>query len=97
MPLPDKESAEPKLLHALEVEDVYSVAWSPDGSKLSSGGRDGMLRVWDTTRGKEIHVLQVQEPKGGLFSGVFSVAWSPDGSKLASGSEESIMIWSIPK
>lgn len=27
---------------------VVSVAWSPDGTQLVSGGLDGLLRIWDT-------------------------------------------------
>ncbi len=30
-------------------EDVYSIAFSEDGSQLISGGFDRMVRVWDTT------------------------------------------------
>jgi WD40 repeat protein len=30
---------------------VTSVAWSPDGRRLLSGGDDGSLRVWDAESG----------------------------------------------
>ena len=28
--------------------EVYSVAFSPDGTKIVSGSRDGMIKVWDS-------------------------------------------------
>ena len=28
--------------------EVYSVAFSPDGTKIVSGSRDGTIKVWDT-------------------------------------------------
>jgi WD40 repeat protein len=28
--------------------DIYSVAFSPDGTKIVSGGRDGTIKVWDS-------------------------------------------------
>ncbi len=58
---------------------VNSVAFSPDGSRLASGGDDGTVRVWDVGSGAEIRVLE------GHGDSVSSVAFSPDGSRLASG------------
>ena len=28
--------------------EVYSVAFSPDGTKIVSGSRDGKIKVWDS-------------------------------------------------
>jgi WD40 repeat protein len=33
--------------------EMYSLDWSPDGKTIASGGRDGMVRVWDATTGKQ--------------------------------------------
>ena len=61
---------------------VDKATFSPDGKQLFSSGGDGILRVWDTATGKEIHSLilgtcaediapdgnsvLVKDPRGGL-------------------------------
>jgi WD40 repeat protein/serine/threonine protein kinase len=57
-----------------------SLAYSPDGKRLASGGVDRMVRVWDTTTGKE---LFARGPHTGTVSGV---AFSTDGRRLVSAS-----------
>jgi WD40 repeat protein len=59
---------------------VNSVAWNFDGSKLASTSDDGTARVWDTTTGQLLSVLQDSYGRGVRVTGL---AWSPDGSKLA--------------
>jgi WD40 repeat protein len=63
-------------------DSVWSVAWSPDGSKLATASKDNTARVWDAATGRELLVLR------GHLRAVESVAWSPDGSKLATASED---------
>lgn len=61
------------------TEGVYAVAWSKDG-QLASAGMDGIVRLWDVTRGQEIRNLR------GHALAVHSLSWSPDNKKLASAS-----------
>jgi ribosome assembly protein 4 len=28
------------------ADEVYTIDWSPDGEKVSSGSKDRMLRIW---------------------------------------------------
>lgn len=56
---------------------VYSVAISPDGSKIVSGSWDNTIRIWDINSGSELRVLKGHEAR------VNSVAISPDGSNLS--------------
>ena len=67
---------------------VHSVAFSPDGKFLASGGDDHTVRIWSVETGECLKVLKEQE------SSVHSVAFSPDGKFLASGGRDKIVrIW----
>ena len=70
------------------VEGVKSVAFSPDGKTLASGGGDNVIHLWDIGTGKRKMTLV------GHTHWVFSLAFSPDGETLASGSIDSdIRLW----
>jgi WD40 repeat protein len=61
---------------------------APDGSWLTSGGRDGTVRVWDPASGRERATLT------GHTRGVMALAVAPDGSWLATrGSGGTVQIW----
>ena len=57
---------------------VQSLAFSPDGQTIASGGDDGIVRMWRTTAGSDPVVLQQDQP-------VTTVTFSPDGTFLAAG------------
>lgn len=45
---------------------VVAVAWSPDGTRLLTGGYDGTVRVWDATSGLPVGFTIVTLPGGEL-------------------------------
>ncbi|RKU19903.1 hypothetical protein C6503_07010 [Candidatus Poribacteria bacterium] len=70
------------------TSDVYSVAFSPDGTLLASGGIDG-LRLWNPTTGQTLAVLTENR------SSVSVVAFSSDSRTLASGESGGIFLWDV--
>lgn len=72
-----------------------SLAWSPDGTILASGGArgDNMVRLWEAETGAPLTILE------GHSTGVGLVVFSPDGTMLASGGgydDNTVHLWAIP-
>jgi WD40 repeat protein len=64
---------------------VVTIDWSPDGSKLISGGStDGDVILWDMKSYQEIKRINRGE--------VWSVAYSPDGTYIATGGPGGLQI-----
>jgi WD40 repeat protein len=57
---------------------VYSLALSPDGKYLASGGYDHIVKIWDISCKRLIRTLKRHK------SGITCVTFSPDGKLLAS-------------
>ncbi len=73
------------------VDGALSVAFSPTGKLLASGGRDATVMFWD---------VAARQPLGPPLTNhtfnVWDVAFSPDGKLLASASgDTSIILWDV--
>ncbi len=76
-----------QVLHG-PTDEVFGAAFHPDGKRLATAGRDGVVWLWDPVRGEEVARLQ------GHKSYIWSVAFSPDGTTLASGSGDfTVRLW----
>jgi len=66
-----------------------SVAYSPDGKWLASGGYEKTIQIWDAGSGKEIR--RWSAPEGNITGLIFS----PDGRLLASGGvyDANVHLW----
>jgi len=57
---------------------TWAAAWSPDGSRILTGGSDGFARIWNAATGKLLLEMKHDYP-------VWAVAWSPDGAQFLTG------------
>ncbi len=82
--------------HASDKVRISSVAFSPDGNILATGGTDNQVYVWEI-RKDELYLIG---EKLAAFTEhtkpVTSVVFSPDGKTLASSSQDkTIQLWDI--
>src|SRR5262249_26025675 len=69
---------------------VTVVTFSPDGSRILSGGEDHTLRLWDVPNGREIRGMP------GHKNTICCVAFTPDGDRaLSSGTDQTVRMWDL--
>jgi WD40 repeat protein len=83
-----EDASEPIWLNQIHDKEVLALVFTPDGSRLFSGGKDSTIRIWDTTTGESFGPLVGHEDY------VFSLDISDDGKRLVSGSgDNTVRIW----
>jgi WD40 repeat protein len=86
-------SAEPRVLETplpRHTEKAISVAYSPDGQRLATGGWDRMIRIWDAASGRLLATWEAHTPA------VWPLVFSNDGLRLLSGGRDGkVALWDI--
>ena len=79
---------EPILTFSGHPGRVYSVAFSPDGTKVLTGGDGNTAKLWDAESGGLIHTFS------GHTAYLKSVAYSPDSTRVLTGSmDKTAKLW----
>jgi RNA polymerase sigma factor (sigma-70 family) len=70
---------------------VFSVAFSPDGKRLASGGSDACVRLWDVSSARPVRDFE------GHNDFVGSITFSADGKVLstAGGRDHTVRLWEV--
>ena len=80
----DVATGERRTTLTVNTDNVFTVAYSPNGSSLVSGSNDGTILLWDTT---------TYELKDSLTGNPYAVAFSPDSKTLAISDNKKITLW----
>ena len=73
-----------------QICNVYSIAFSPDGTHIAAGYNNNLIRIWNIKTGSMEKVFT------GHTGVVWSVAYSPDGNTLVSGSADyTVKCWDV--
>jgi hypothetical protein len=78
----------PQRLQA-STKTIRTVAWSPDGRFLATGGDDGKLVIWYPAQ-SHMPLLTANHNDS-----VFSLAWAPNGKMVAAASGNSVTLWQL--
>jgi WD40 repeat protein len=76
--------------------EIYSIAWSPEGSRLAVASEYDAVSLIDVNTNQWLFSFGDIIPDGSELSPMSSVDWSPDSSKIAGGSyDHTIKVWGV--
>jgi WD40 repeat protein len=82
-----------QLLYTISGTHAFlGIGFSPDGTRLAAGDRDGVVTVWDISSGqpREVQVLR------GHTGVIADLAFSPDGTRLVTAStDKTARLWDL--
>jgi WD40 repeat protein/serine/threonine protein kinase len=79
---------EPQVLR--DSTEVYGVAFSPDGERIASAGKDGKVKIWDCRTRRVVDAFPAHAGTA------CSVAFHPDGRHVASaGADRLVKVWDL--
>jgi WD40 repeat protein len=78
----DPHSGKPAATPAQDIGYTWALVFNPDGTRIATGGEDGLARLWDTSNGTLTAQCQGHTRK------VLSVAFRPDGRRLVTASAD---------
>jgi WD40 repeat protein/flagellar biosynthesis GTPase FlhF len=75
-------------------EEVKAASFSPDGERVATAGRDGIVRIWSLSGTERTEPVKLEGHLGGVLGGINDISFSPDGTKLASvGGDSTVRLW----
>ncbi len=79
-----------------ESLSINTLAFSPDGQLLASGGDDPVIYLWDWQRGACVQRLGGSVSPGGHSDVINAIAWNREGTLLVSASKDrTLKIWQL--
>src|SRR5579859_7407046 len=64
-----------RILGGPDARQRHSIAFSPSGKIVASGGDDGLIWLWDAATGDQIEIL------GGYYAAITGISFSPEGDE----------------
>ena len=77
-----------RVVYTGHSQNVLALAWSPDGTRIVSGGKDLTVQIWEAATGRQVVTIAVPFQ---VAPGVSALAWSPDGQQIAWGLYEGLV------